>query len=158
MIGIFCYLLLSVAVAATFKVNNEIILNNTSTTQANLYILKNRSTNSLWLQHEPKHPSASAGWSSQLGSGHVSAIWMLKPHFYLKCQVANEKGMFVDVSCKKNIEVKILAICKMPKLASQSSYWVVENQKKLDLIKILAARGFEICNDPQRNHKSVIIN
>src|SRR5580658_830628 len=45
-------------------------------TPGQVYILKNTSQKSIWLDHPVKKPSASAGWSSYLRTGNASALFL----------------------------------------------------------------------------------
>lgn len=119
--------------------HNSIVLGDVIAPTAQLYFLKNISKKSIWLDHDSKHPSASAGWSSYLRPGQWSALLLDKKDFSLNCAVI-QPGRVTYVNCAQAISV-----CLPPHLVinakRKGSYWLVEDKSWEDLLKILTKKG-----------------
>ena len=123
--------------------NKEIILPGADEPHTNkLYIFKNLSAKSIWLDHPVLHPSVSAGWSSYLRMGHSSALLVNRKNFNLSCAVI-QPGKLEYLDC-----AKVVSICIPKDVIYQSSrkgtYWLAEDKPWDDLLKALAKRGVDI--------------
>ncbi len=127
---------------------NALILINKSAPKPHLYLFYNRSKHKLWLNHPQDHPSASAGWSSSLGSKHWSALILTMKQFKFICQVSDSKGRFINKNC-----VKRLGVCEFSRVRITNphlrgnSFWVAENLPLSRLLKKISHRGIEYIID-----------
>jgi len=123
--------------------NKEIVLPGPDDPHTNkLYIFKNLSTKSIWLDHPVLHPSVSAGWSSYLRMGHSSALSVNRKNFNLSCAVI-QPGKLEYLDC-----AKVISICEPKDVNYKSSrkgtYWLSEDKPWDDLMAALAKRGVGI--------------
>lgn len=124
-----------VPVQAKSQGDNMVIVNTGAAENVSqVYLLKNTSTKSLWLDHPIKNPSASAGWSTYLRTGNGSALLLDKKEFALSCSVI-EPGKVTSMNCVKAIS---LCLVKKPQKNShrKGSYWLVEDKPWPDLVKM----------------------
>ena len=112
------------------------------TAKPRLYAIKNKSHKAIWLTHQKKNPSASAGWDSQLMPNHWSVILLTDRNFDLQCHFQSKTGRMKAVSC-----VNFLSVCQFNDFSSKhpidGGYWVVENVLFSALTPRMHARGFE---------------
>jgi len=120
--------------------NNNLVLNEGSSTKESLYLFHNISDENLLLNIAPqKDPGASAGWASDLGSGNWSAIAMDIEDFEFNCSKVGP-GEFKNLNCEN-----VIKICrfKEPVFNSENngSYWVAENKPLSNLLDVIKNRG-----------------
>ncbi|MDR3478937.1 MAG: hypothetical protein P4M14_13015 [Gammaproteobacteria bacterium] len=101
-----------------------------------LYLLKNISSKSVWLDHTAKKPSMSAGWSSYLRPGNGSAILLDKKDFSLTCSLI-EPGKVVSLKCGQAISV---CVAKPLLTKRKGSYWLIEDKPWNDLLTTLSKK------------------
>lgn len=119
--------------------NNNLVLNEGSSSKQSLYLLHNISDENLFLNHPlGKDPGASAGWSSILGSGNWSAIAMNTGNFEFNCSKMGT-GEVEHLNCKE-----VVKICKFEKPVFNSensgSFWVAENKLLSNLLDAIKSR------------------
>lgn len=116
------------------QAQNMLIENKSADNTSQVYLLKNTSTKSLWIDHPVKNPSASAGWSSYLRPGNGAALLLDKKEFSLSCSVI-APGKVIAMNC-----VDAISLCVMNKGQKNShrkgSYWLVEDKPWSDLVKL----------------------
>jgi len=112
------------------------------TAKPRLYAIKNKSDKAIWLTHQKKNPSASAGWDTQIMPNHWSVILVTERNFDLQCHFQTKSEGMKDVPCKK-----FLNVCQFNDFSSkhpiEGGYWVVENVLFPALEPRMHARGFE---------------
>ena len=117
--------------------NKNIILE--GATDTHVYLIKNHTQKSIWLDHPGKHSGASAGWSSYLKPGDWSALLVEKHDFSVSCSVI-APGKMETLDCAQS-----LSVCKPMHLAYTShrkgTFWLVEGKPWKELLKGLQARG-----------------
>ncbi|KTD22466.1 hypothetical protein E3983_01050 [Legionella israelensis] len=126
------------------RIDDETALLKTSKTA--LFMIYNRTDNTLWLTHPVENPGASAGWTSELQPGHWSAL-NIGQDFTLNC-VESSPGHEQQVSCKDAIRICRYKKVRFPK-NNQGSYWAGENLPLKELLSHLAERGFVL---PESQH------
>jgi hypothetical protein len=118
--------------------NKNIVLDGTSDA-GQIFLIKNQSAKSMWIDHPVKHPSASAGWSSYIRADEWSALFLDKKDFSLNCSVI-QPGKVDTVDCAQT-----LSVCKPTHLTYTSSrkgsFWLVEGKPLKELMKALEKRG-----------------
>lgn len=111
------------------------------TAKPRLYVINNTSAHPIWLVHEDKHPSASAGWSSRLFPKKWTAILVSRRNFSLVCQIQKKSGVMVTQVCRH-----LIRVCQYSHFYSKNSviggYWVAENLPLHALETRIRARGF----------------
>lgn len=127
--------------AASMTVGAKIILNKEA--KSHLFVFHNTSKQSLWLVHESAHPSASAGWTSQIDPDRWTVLLLSKANFALTCHLVNSKTAQASVSCKRYVSVKKMKNYQIPDKAKNMSYWVVENVTKSELPGKMKLRAFQ---------------
>ncbi len=123
--------------------NKEIILPGPEEARKNkLYVVKNLTDKSIWLDHPVLHPSASAGWSSYLRKNNASALIVNRKNFNLNCAVI-KPGKVDYLDCAKAV-----SICSPKEVLFKSSrkgtYWIAEDQSWEELMKTLDKRGLMV--------------
>jgi len=117
--------------------NKNIVLDGSATSR--IYLIKNRTQKSIWLDHPVKHTGASAGWSSYLKPGDWSALWVDKNDFSISCSVI-APGKMETLEC-----TQALSVCNPTHLVysshRKSTFWLVEGKPWKELLKGLQARG-----------------
>lgn len=113
----------------------DYILNKVPQSSASeIYLIKNKSTTPIIIDHTSKREGASAGWSSYLDPGRWSAISVSETRFNLKCMVVHE-GKGQPGNC-----TDLITICQ-PKHAKASkkigNYWLTENKTWDDFLIVL---------------------
>lgn len=107
-----------------------------------IYILHNKSIQSLWIDHPIARPSASAGWSSYLRAGNWSALVLNKKDFALRCAMI-QPGKVVYLDCANTLD-----ICTPNKVEStkplEGSYWLAEDKNSESFIKAINKRGIQL--------------
>ncbi len=120
----------------------ELILNNGSGDALNLFLFHNTAEETVYINHEPKDPGASAGWSTELGAGNWTAISMSTPDFAFTCGKM-VPGRFEEFTCSDALKV-----CKFSNPAfnekSSGSYWVSENKPLDATLETIKSRGIEL--------------
>ncbi|OGT41519.1 MAG: hypothetical protein A3F13_03715 [Gammaproteobacteria bacterium RIFCSPHIGHO2_12_FULL_40_19] len=128
----------------------SVLLFSQHTSKPRMYVIQNISHSPIWLNHEKKNPSASAGWSSRLFPDHWSAILVTDRNFDLQCQFQKKSGAMRAMPCKQMIRV-----CQFSEFYSKNplsgGYWVVENVPFRALLSRIDARGFSL-PDPGQPH------
>jgi len=106
-----------------------------------LYVFYNSSNFPFIINHEPKHPAASAGWASQINPHHFSALLSNQPNFTMTCGRITP-GHYQYYQCKALLKACAISQFTTPDNSS-GSYWAAENQNSYsDLINAMAQRGF----------------
>src|SRR3990167_3496083 len=130
--------------------DKAILLFSQHTAKPRMYVIHNISRKAIWLNHEKKYPSASAGWASSLLPNHWSAILVTDRNFDLQCQFQKKSGAMRAMPCKQMIRV-----CQFSEFYSKNplsgGYWVVENVPFRALLSRIDARGFSL-PDPGQPH------
>jgi hypothetical protein len=119
--------------------DKNIVLEGTPET-GQIFLIKNQSPKSVWIDHPVKHPSASAGWSSYIRTNEWSALFLDKKDFSLNCSVI-QPGKVETLDC-----AQALSVCKPSHLTYTSttrkgSFWLVEGKPLKELMKALEKRG-----------------
>lgn len=119
----------------------EMVLHVEKDHEPNIYFLHNVSKSVfLWLNHEKRDPSASAGWGSQLKPGKWSALMVSQPRFKLTCAQLVNNAM-ITISCEG-----ILTACHIDHFDNHSgaavntTFWIVENATFDEIIQRLQER------------------
>ncbi len=117
--------------------NKEIVLPGPDEPRATkIYVFKNLTAHSIWLDHPVLHPSAGAGWSSYLRTGNTSALWVNRKNFNINCALI-KPGKLEYLNCAKSI-----AICEPKEVkmnpSRKGTFWLVENKPLDALLKMLA--------------------
>lgn len=118
---------------------DDLMLFSQHTTKPRLYAIHNISHYPLWITHNVKNPSASAGWASQLSPNNWSALLVTRKKFNVICQVQTKSGI-------KNIDCgKVIRVCQYSHVYSKhpldAGYWAVENVPLKSLASKIRARG-----------------
>lgn len=121
----------------------ELVLNNGTGGELNLYLLNNISEDTIYMNHEPKdNPGASAGWSTELAAGNWTAISISEENFAFTCGKM-VPGRFQEVPCSGELDV-----CKFTKAGfsekAKGSYWVSENKTLDATLETIKSRGIEV--------------
>lgn len=122
------------------KDNNDIILLMTPPPKTSIvYLFKNQSNKSVFIEHPTGGKGAGAGWSSFLRPGNWGAIVVNKKDFSLHCTTV-EPGKLVVMDCTKTIYA-----CTPKNLSTPSklkgNYWLVEDKPWEALVKTLTRKG-----------------
>lgn len=131
-----------VSVPLQSKGNNQVLPGPDKLNGIALYFFKNRTTQSVWLDHPVSHPSLSAGWSSYLRPNRWSAILLTKKNFELQC-AAIHPGQVEYYDCKKVIYTCVPESILM-NIKRKGSYWIVEDQPWNEFIQLLQKRGIHL--------------
>lgn len=120
--------------------HGKIILFSQHTAKPRLYAIHNISHDPLWITHNVKNPSASAGWASQLSPMHWSALLVTRHRFNLICQIQEKSGGMKNVACGT-----VVRVCQYsyvyPKHPVDAGYWAVENVPFKALASKIRERG-----------------
>jgi hypothetical protein len=127
-------------IKAKMEGQNSILERPQSMTGGVIYLLKNNSQKSLWIDHPTNRAGASAGWSSYLRPGNWSALLLNKKDFLLSCAVI-QPGKVDYLNCAHALSVCVLA--KNYVTNRRGSYWLVEDKSHEDLLKGLVKRGIQ---------------
>lgn len=113
---------------------NQLLLKPEAAAPSTVFIVRNQSSGSLLLNRVlANNPGVSAGWSSNLDSKQWSALNLRAGDvFNLSC--LSPSGQIV--SCKASLQLYQLKTVPAS-VSSESSYWVVENQTKKQLLQAL---------------------
>ncbi len=121
----------------------SVLLFSQHTSKPRMYVIQNISHSPIWLNHEKKNPSASAGWSSRLFPNRWSAILVTDRNFDLQCEFQKKSGGMKAMPCKQRIRV-----CQFSEFYAKNplsgGYWVVENVPFRALLSRIGARGFSL--------------
>ncbi|MBA3661525.1 MAG: hypothetical protein H0W64_07345 [Gammaproteobacteria bacterium] len=101
---------------------------------AEIYLLQNTGKEPITVNRAIAHPSASAGWSSQIDPYHHAALAITSPQFILNCNHSNDGK---PTSCKP-LRVCILKNANQWKVTGE--YWLVENKATSDFSQALMQR------------------
>jgi len=125
--------------------NNNLLLNEGSSSKQSLYLFHNISDKNFWLNHPvTKDPGASAGWASNLSPGNWSALAMdgaaIKiENFEITCSIIGD-GKVDYLDCKN-----VMKVCrfKEPVFNSENSgsFWVAEDKPLNNLLEAIKSRG-----------------
>ena len=119
--------------------NSIIMLDGNTSGSSQIYLIKNHSQKSIWLDHPSKRTTASAGWSSYLRPNEWSAVLIDKKGFALSCAVI-EPGKVENLDCEA-----ALTVCRPPHLvynpSRKGSFWLVEGKTWKEMVKALEKRG-----------------
>lgn len=117
--------------------NKEIVLPGPDEPRATkVYVFKNLTTQSIWLDHPVLHPSASAGWSSYLRVGHAAALSVNRKNFNINCAVI-KPGKVEYLNCAKAVSICEPKEMNM-KIVRKGTFWLVEDKPMDALLKGLA--------------------
>ncbi len=105
---------------------HQMVLHLTDHKQYQVYFFRNLSDQAIWLNRPLLH-SANAGWSSELTSGHWSALLIENGPVVFDCAVMKANYQLQAVSCEE-----VLSICRLPQVHLKSknakgSYWLAED-------------------------------
>ncbi len=107
-----------------------------------VYFFKNKTIQSIWIDHPVERAAASAGWSSYLRSGNSSALLVNRKNFTISCEVITP-GKVEALDCEKSV-----SICMVKEVTGisnrKSTYWLVEDQPWDVLVKTLEKKGVQI--------------
>jgi hypothetical protein len=121
------------------SLNKNIMLDGSDATTGQIYLIKNHSKTSIWLDHPAKRSATSAGWSSYLRPDDWSALYIDKKGFTLNCSVI-QPGKVENLDCEQ-----ALTICKPQHLvyspSRKGSFWLVEGKSWKELLKGLEKKG-----------------
>lgn len=114
-------------------------------TASALVLLMNNSQQNITVTHPVVHPSASAGWYSQIQPGQcslllVSALSFAANGFQISCSQTNNQGS-VPLNCNKVLKACAIQPFKLVSPGSNGSYWVQESVPCNQITKLAAARG-----------------
>jgi hypothetical protein len=119
--------------------NKNLILDGSNATNGQIFLLRNQSQKSVWLDHPGKHTSASAGWSSYLRPGEWSALLLDKKDFSLSCS-SIQPGKVETLDCAQALSVCIPLHFSFT-TSKKGSFWLVEGKSPKDLLKALELHG-----------------
>ncbi|MEO8402209.1 MAG: hypothetical protein ABI597_10515 [Gammaproteobacteria bacterium] len=124
--------------------NNNLILSGVDQKhQSQVYIFKNLSSHSIWLDHPVEKRSSSAGWSSYLRVGNSSALMVNRKNFSISCEVI-KPGKVDTLDCAKVISVCAPNHIEILKTDKKGTYWLAENQSWDELVVALEKRGVKL--------------
>lgn len=128
----------------TAKNQNQSITLDTPSDKGQIFILKNTSNKSVWIDHQTKKPM-NAGWSSFLTPQHWSALSLAnKKSFSLSCAVIHP-GKVEHLNCTKIISVCVPKEVIFNTNIKNKNFWVAEDKKSLDdLVVAIAKRKITI--------------
>ena len=130
-------------VSGLHYVKKSVSLFSQHTAKPRLYAIYNQSQHAIWLTHEKKHPSVSAGWDSQLAPERWSALLVTRRRFGLNCRIQDKTGKMTTLPCRR-----VIRICQYSDFYSKNpvlgGYWVAENLPYKKLIDQIRARGFTV--------------
>ena len=106
-----------------------------------LILVYNHSRLNLWLTHPAADSNVSAGWTSQLESGHWSALVLGKGAFELNC-IESRPGHEQQISCVNLVHACEWTAAILPQ-SSLGSFWAVENTDLANLMAQLGDKGFK---------------
>ena len=107
-----------------------------------VYLFKNLTTHSIWVDHPVPHPSVSAGWSSYLRPGNLSALLVNRKNFTMNCATI-KPGRVEYLDCAKVVSVCTPTTAVITS-ARKGTFWLVEDKAWDVLIKLLAKHGVQI--------------
>lgn len=107
-----------------------------------VYVFKNLTTASIWIDHPVAHPSASAGWSSYLRAGNSSALMLNRKNFAISCAVI-KPGKVENLNCAKAISVCMPGNMVIT-TTRKGTYWLAEDELWDELVKMMGKRGVEV--------------
>jgi hypothetical protein len=103
-----------------------------------VYLIKNTSSSTLFMNHIKANPGAGAGWASSIAPGHWSAIAVSETNFSLVCSKAFQ-GKTQQVNCRA------LQVCQPSRngltIQSEGNYWVAEDKSWPQLIEVLKEKN-----------------
>lgn len=119
--------------------NKNIMLSGSDAATGQIYLIKNHSGTSIWLDHPGKRSATSAGWASYLRPNDWSALYIEKKGFAINCSVI-QPGKEENLDC-----VQALTICQPQHLTytatHKGSFWLVEGKSWDELLKGLEKKG-----------------
>lgn len=122
------------------KISGEKVILNYGTGDAQgLVLFHNISGQAIILNHTPKDPGASAGWSTELGPGNWSALTTSVPDVDYTCSKAGPAS-YAELTCSKVIEVCAFSNPAFNK-AENGTYWVSENKPLEATLETIKSRG-----------------
>ncbi len=109
--------------------------------QTQLFWLHNVSQVTVGLDHEPRHPAASAGWGSFLHKGNWSLILITnqtskQQSFWLTCSIWQNEALQMD-DCSKLVHFGQVKPAVIPRSLQGQQFWISEDQPLLGLQKKL---------------------
>ncbi len=123
--------------------NDQIVLHTDSNHRPQLYMLHNISKKVVIINHLKQHPSASAGWSSDLRKDNWSALMVAQPKFSLVCMIDKDQK-FIYVDCKKFIEACYFSDFKDDENNGSGTYWVAEDAPLKSIMHQIAERKIQL--------------
>jgi hypothetical protein len=130
---------------SNYKFQNDQLLLSTQTKTQQLYLLHNRSTQTILINHQKIPAGASAGWMSELAPQHWSAITVNQKNFTLTCS-PSQPGNTVNKSCQQLLTVCFVPNAVFPKNLQNSAFWITENQTAKKIIAAIKQRKIKIAN------------
>lgn len=104
-----------------------------------IYLFKNISQQSLWLDHPTEHAASSSSLSSYLRVNNASALLVNRKKFNINCS-AITPGDVVGLDCEK-----VVSVCELKQSEVNSSrkgtYWLVEDKSWVEVEKLLVKKG-----------------
>lgn len=99
-----------------------------------LFVIRNISGRTVFLDHLRQDSSVSAGWGSHIGPSHVSAFILDQPSMPFTCSIKSRKGLlgapYHCVPCES-----VLCVCPIPLnemlVGTEGTYWVIENESNM---------------------------
>jgi hypothetical protein len=99
-----------------------------------LFVIRNISGRTVYLDHTDQNSDMSAGWGSHIGPHNVSAFILDKPSMPFTCSIKSRKGLMgppyhcVPCHC-------VLSVCPIQTadmlVGTEGSYWVIENESNM---------------------------
>ena len=122
------------------KISGEKVILNYGTGDAQgLVLFHNISGQAIILNHAPKDPGASAGWSTELGPGNWSALTTSVPDVDYTCSTAGPAS-YAELTCSKVIEVCAFSN-PVFKTGDSGTFWVSEDKPLSAVMDSIKSRG-----------------
>lgn len=122
-----------------YRFQQDQLILSTQDSAQHLFLLHNRSTKSIFVNHEKIPPSASAGWASQLDPTHWSAMATQQKDFAISCS-STESGHFAKLSCRSVLTACVIPNAAFPKNLQNMAFWVAENKERKTIIPAVKKR------------------
>ena len=96
-----------------------------------LYILRNTSGRTVYINHPRQQHAVSAGWHSFIEPHHVSAFSLDEPRFDMICSIRRSFG-WLDLNNYQCVPCqKYLQVCRVPNaqftVGDEGTFWLAEN-------------------------------
>jgi hypothetical protein len=125
--------------ATYFRFSDNTVLLNVGPPHTRVFVLNNTANVLVGLNHTPQHPSASAGWSSQLAANNWSAL-LLQANQHNVVWTCNKRqgDKTVAVACKNVLKICSMIVANNPQ---KGSFWITENQVSATAVKRAVERA-----------------